>query len=186
MKKIISLILTLALLLPCFGSMAETVEPQRSKTLVVYFSWSGNTAEMAETIAQATEADVFVLEPETPYPEEYTACTEVAKQEKEDNVRPALKALPEALSDYDTIYLGFPIWWHTAPMLIGTFLENADFTGVDIYPFTQSASMNTEHFDEAMTFLRSCDCNGIIHDGLFAQADDTTAINEYLSTIGKE
>ena len=62
--------------------------------------------------------------------------------------------LPDSISEYDTVFVGYPIWWHTAPMIIGTFLEKYDLTGVEIYPFSQSASMDTEQFDNSMDFVR--------------------------------
>lgn len=117
-------------------------EPEEDKTLVVYFTWSSNTAGMAETIADLTRADTFEIVPVVPYPEEYTPCTEVALEERDSNARPAIQNLPASVSEYDNILIGYPIWWHTAPMIIGTFLENYDLTGIDVYPFTQSASMN--------------------------------------------
>ncbi len=67
-------------------------------------------------------------------------------QEKNDtNARPAIANLPDSIEEYDSIFIGYPIWWHTAPMIIGTFLESYDLSGVDIYPFTQSASMDTNN-----------------------------------------
>lgn len=138
--------------------------PSEDKTLVVYFTWSSNTAGMAETIADLTGADTFEIVPVNPYPEEYTPCTEVALEERDSNARPAIQNLPASVSEYDNILIGYPIWWHTAPMIIGTFLENYDLTGIDVYPFTQSASMNTEQFEQSMDFVRSCAGNAAVHD----------------------
>lgn len=152
-----------------------------SKSLVVYFSWSGNTEEMAQYIADETGSDIFRIEPAVAYPEDYTECGEVAKVEKEENARPKIKELPSNLNEYDTIYVGFPIWWHTAPMIIGTFLENSDLTGVTIYPFTQSASMNDAHFSEAMDYLRGLNTKATIEDGLFAKFSDTESIDAYIN-----
>lgn len=117
------------------------------KTLIAYFSWSGNTVTMANTIADKTGGELFEIVPVTPYPEEYTPCTEVALEERDSNVRPKIKDLPASIDEYDTILIGYPIWWHTAPMIIGTFLENYDLTGIEVYPFTQSASMDEEQLN---------------------------------------
>lgn len=154
------------------------------KTLVVYFTWSSNTAGMAETIADLTGANTFEIVPVTPYPDEYTPCTEVALEERDSNARPAIQNLPASVSEYDNILIGYPIWWHTAPMIIGTFLENYDLSGVDVYPFTQSASMNSEQFDQSMEFVRGCAGNATVHDGLFARPSDTNAITSYLEQNG--
>lgn len=65
-------------------------------------------------------------------------------------------------------------------MIIGTFLENYDLSGIDVYPFTQSASMNSEQFEQSMEFVRSCAGNGTVHEGLFARPSDGSAIASYL------
>ena len=154
------------------------------KTLVVYFTWSSNTEGMAETIAELTSGDIFEIVPAKPYPENYNACTEVALAERDSNARPAIQNLPQSVSEYDNIIIGYPIWWHTAPMIIGTFLESYDLTGIDVYPFSQSASMDTEQFAQSMEFVRSCSGNAIVHDGLFTRPSNTGAITEYLEQNG--
>ncbi|MDE7430795.1 MAG: hypothetical protein K2N34_02605 [Lachnospiraceae bacterium] len=75
---------------------------------------------------------------------------------------------------------GHAIWWHTAPMIIGTFLENYDLTGIDVYPFIQSFSMNSEQFNNSMKFMKQCAQNANVHDGLFVRASDTESITNYL------
>lgn len=162
----------------------EIVSTSDGKVLVVYFSWSGNTEDMAADIAQQTSADLLKLEPADPYPEDYSATGDRAKMEVDTNARPEIANLPESISEYDTILVGYPIWWHTAPMLIGTFLENYDFTGVDIYPFTQSASMDEEQFAQSMDFIRTSAANATVHDGLFCRPSDTSSIQDYLQQNG--
>ena len=121
-----------------------------SKILVAFFSRAGdnyevgviekgNTKIIAEMISKKTGADLFEIKPVKDYPSEYRECTEVAKQEQTENIRPALVALPENLQNYDTIFLGYPIWWSDFPMVIYTFLENQDFNGKTIIPFCTSA-----------------------------------------------
>ncbi|MGN1110102.1 MAG: flavodoxin [Oscillospiraceae bacterium] len=168
-----------------------TVEPSDiperetdEKTLVVYFTWSSNTEGMAETIAELTEGDIFEIVPVKPYPTNYNACVEVALAERDSNSRPEILNLPQSISECDNIIIGYPIWWHTAPMIIGTFLESYDLTGIDVYPFSQSASMDKEQFAQSMDLVRSCSGNGIVHDGLFAKPSDTRAITEYLEQNG--
>lgn len=158
---------------------------QSNHILVAYFSWSGNTRQIAGMIAGKTGGELFELVPVNSYPEEYTPCTEVALEERDSNARPEIKDLPDTLDGYDTILIGYPIWWHTAPMIIGTFLENYDLTGIDVYPFTQSASMDEEQFENSMDFVRSCAGSGNVHDGLFVRADDEAAIEEYLKNNGQ-
>ena len=128
----------------------NTPAASNSKILVAYFSRAGdnyevgviekgNTAIMAEMIAQKTGGDLFEIKPVTPYPEDYRACTDVAKKELEANARPEIVAYPENLQNYDTIFLGYPIWWSAFPMITYTFLEKQDFNGKTIIPFCTSA-----------------------------------------------
>lgn len=151
---------------------------------MAYFTWSGNTEEMAAYIAEQTGGDLLKIEPETPYPTDYNETGDLAKIERDENQRPAITNLPESLDEYDTIFIGYPIWWHTAPMIIGTFLENYDLTDVDVYPFTQSASMDTGQFENSMEFVRTNAANATVHDGLFADESDTEGIDDYLTENG--
>lgn len=164
---------------------AERVDSESSgKVLVAYFSWSGNTEEMASYIAEQTGGDFFEIQPETPYPTDYDECSEVAKEERDQNERPSILNLPESVAEYDTILIGYPIWWHTAPMIIGTFLENYDLNGVDVYPFTQSASMDEEQFSNSVELVQENADGGNVYDGLFARPSDTETIDTYLSDHG--
>lgn len=166
------------------ASESEPAEAGAGNTLVVYFSWSGNTEEMAAYIAEQTGGDLYEITPQTPYPEDYNETAEIAEKERDENARPAMADLPDAIDQYDTIVLGYPIWWHTAPMIIGTFLESCDLTGKEIYPFTQSSSMDAEQFDNSIAFVRENAGGAVVHDGLFARPSDTGAIDAYLSENG--
>lgn len=174
---------------PAQDSAPETdntpaAEAADASVLIAYFSWSGNTAEMAAQIQEQTGGDLFEIVPVEPYPTDYDECGEVALAERDSNARPEIQNLPESIEQYDTIFIGYPIWWHTAPMIIGTFLENYDLSGVDIYPFTQSASMDTEQFDQSMDFVRQAAADATVHDGLFVRASDTDGITGYLTENG--
>lgn len=80
------------------------------KVLVAYFSWGGTTQRMAQQIQQITGGDIFRIEPEKPYPTEYTPCTEVALEEKNSNARPKIKNKVENWDDYDVVFIGCPVW----------------------------------------------------------------------------
>ena len=209
MKKILSIIFILALCL-CFGVMfvacndgntwnnpqqtggeggtttpEQPTVPATGNVLVAYFSWSnsGNTEKMANYIAQKTDATIYKIEPLVPYPTEYTPTTEVAKEEKDRDARPEIKN-PIDVARYDHIFVGFPIWWHTAPMIIGTFLESNNLEGKEIYPFFQGASnSNNSYYAETMAFINSCAESATVHDGLYAAATNTTAIDAYLDNL---
>lgn len=166
------------------GSETTEAPEENGKILVAYFSWSGNTEEMASYIAEQTGGDLYEIEPQNAYPTDYNECGDVALIERDENARPPIANLPDSIEEYDTIFIGYPIWWHTAPMIIGTFLENYDLTGKEVYPFTQSASMDTEQFDNSMAFVRECAKNATVHEGLFVNASDTDGILHYLAENG--
>lgn len=105
------------------------------KVLVAYFSWGGTTQRMAQQIQDITGADMFRIEAVTPYPTEYTPCTEVALEEKNSNARPAITGTVENWDDYDVVFIGCPVWWWTTPMIIHTFCESYDFRGKTVVPF---------------------------------------------------
>lgn len=115
---------------------SETPETADGSTLVVYFSWSGNTEEMASYIAGRVDGDLYEITPETPYPEDYNEAGDVAKAERDGNARPAISNLPDSIEQYDTILVGYPIWNADLPMPLHTFLEEYDFGGKTIIPFT--------------------------------------------------
>ena len=108
-----------------------------NKILVVYFSWSGHLDSMAHWAADETGGDLYRVMAADPYPEDYNATADRAKQEQDDGVRPEIVVdiTPEQMSEYDTIFFGFPVWWYDLPMPMWTFLENFDFSSKTIIPF---------------------------------------------------
>ena len=95
----------------------------------------GNTETAAKIIQSKTGADIFKLVPLASYSEDYNACIEQAKNDQRRGARPELKAYPDSIEQYDTIYLGYPNYWGTMPMCVFTFLEHFDFSGKTICPF---------------------------------------------------
>lgn len=109
------------------------------KVLIVYFSHTGNTREIANQIHGHTGADFFEIVPQKAYPSEYKATTEQARKELDSNFRPALKTLKAPnLEAYDVVFLGYPVWWGTMPTPVMTFLEGNDLAGKTVIPFTTS------------------------------------------------
>ncbi len=120
------------------SACAQPVDaPQRasSKTLVAYFTRSGNTKVIAGTIHRALGTDLFEIRPAKPYPDDYEATVKQAEQERVRGYEPPLEAKVADFSAYDTIFLGFPIWGETAPAVIRSFLHAHDFKGKTIRPF---------------------------------------------------
>ena len=112
------------------------------KKLVAYFSAGGVTAKAAHTIADALGADIHEIEPEVPYTAadlDWRDKNSRSTIEMQDpSSRPAIKNVCSNMADYDTIYLGFPIWWYIAPTIINTFLESYDMTGKTVVIFATS------------------------------------------------
>ena len=112
------------------------------KTLIAYFSASGETARLAKTLAAVTGGDLFEIQPETAYTaadldwtDRHSRSTVEMQDEKS---RPAIAGRVAAMEQYDTVFIGFPIWWYQAPRIIETFLEGYDFSGKTIIPFATS------------------------------------------------
>jgi len=116
-------------------STDEPVTNGDSKMLVVYFSHSGNTEKIANMITEQTGADLFEVETVTVYPEDIAECTDLAKEEQDNDARPELTTHVDDMGQYDIIFLGYPNWWGTMPMAMFTFLEEYDFSDKTIIPF---------------------------------------------------
>ena len=117
---------------------AKAPAPGGHKVLVTYFSWSGNTRKVAEAIKAQTGGDLFEIKAQSPYPTDYHACTDQAKKELKEKARPAVAGRPDKLEQYDVIFVGYPIWWGDAPMVVYTFLEGSQLDGKTIVPFATS------------------------------------------------
>lgn len=116
------------------------------KTLVVYFSGSGNTKRVAEDIAAATGGTLFELVPVTPYTSAdlswTTSGSRVNREHDDESLRdiPLVTTTPENFDEYDTVFIGYPIWWGIAAWPVNNFVKNNDFTGKTVIPFATSAS----------------------------------------------
>lgn len=122
------------------------------KSLIVYFSKrgenyfqgkirsleKGNTERVAEKISEITHAEMFEIETEKAYPDNYDLCVRVAHEELSNKIKPKLQGYPEHMNEVDVIYLGYPNWWGTMPMPVVSFLEKFNFQGKTIFPFSTS------------------------------------------------
>ena len=125
-----------AIIFCCIGVyMGAQNQSKNPKILIAYYSKTGNTRTVAEYIRQSVGGDIFEIKPEKAYPEDYKSTTEIAKKEQKENARPALASNLKDISQYDIIFLGYPIWWGTMPMFFFTFLESHNFAGKTIIPF---------------------------------------------------
>ena len=113
-----------------------------SKTLVAYFSATGTTKRVAERLARVAQADLFEIKPAVPYSSAdlnwSDKASRTSKERSDASIRPALATKLANVSAYDTVYIGFPIWWYVAPRIIAAFLESCDFSGKTLVPFATS------------------------------------------------
>ncbi len=149
MKKLIAFVLTLMFTLTAVAAFAE--EPAAadtpSKTLVVYYSATGSTERIADMIAAKTGADVFVITPEDPYTDADLNWTNSDSRVSYEHEHPETQnevtlteITPENWDNYDTVYIGYPIWWGIAAWPVNQFVTGNDFTGKAVIPFCTSAS----------------------------------------------
>lgn len=129
----------------------------RSKKLVACFSASGVTKAVAVRLAKAADADFFEIKPAVPYTRadlDWTNRKSRSSLEMNDPAsRPALAEQLPSMDAYDTVLLGFPIWWYAAPSIIHTFLESYDFSGKTILPFATSGGSTMEKAEEKLKAL---------------------------------
>jgi len=182
---------------------ADSGQTVRSGALVVYFSRTGeqytvgvidegNTAIVARMIAEQTGADLFeVLPVDDHYPMTYTELTDVAKREQNENARPEYAGEVPDLTQYDTIFIGSPVWWGDWPMIMFTFFEeNADaLAGKNLVPFSTHEGSGLSGFDRK---LSSACPDSTVLEGLAIRGNDCqskqdsvrSAVNDWLSKLG--
>lgn len=168
------------------------------KNLIVYYSRKGenyysgkicnlkkgNTEIVAELIQKATGGDLFEVDTKKTYPEDYHACTVEAKEELALGKRVEVKAFKEDLESYDTIFVGFPNWWGTMPMVLFTFLEHYDLKGKTILPFctNEGSGMGCSEQDLKKICTGACVKQGLSIRGTKA-AQSEKAVADWLKKV---
>lgn len=157
-------------------------EQEENRMLVVYFSATGNTESLAQTIAEVTGADIYEIVPEEPYTSEdlnYSNDSCRANQEMNDpEARPAISGDIENIDEYDTIFLGYPIWWGTMPRIINTFLDTHDLSGKTIMPFCTSGGSG---ISTSVSDIRDICIDSDVTDGMRGSAStDIAEIEEWI------
>lgn len=156
-----------------------------SKSLVVYFSWSGNTENVAKSIQSQTDSDIFEIVPATPYSDDYDTVVDLAQEEQKNNVRPAISGSIENLEQYDIIYVGFPNWWGDMPMILYTFFDTYDLSGKTIALFCTSGGSG---LSGTVNEVKSLEPNAAVTQGLHigsgSSSNPDSAVNEWLRNNG--
>lgn len=159
----------------------EAEQEKDSRILIAYFSKTGSTEAAAREIQAVAGGDLFEITVADSYPSGYQDTVDRARRELDSNARPVLSSGVENMSDYDVILLGYPIWWHTAPMAVDTFLESYDLTGKIILPFCTSGGSDIE---ESMPDIRRLSRGATVGTGLTANSLSRETIADWLSANG--
>ena len=150
----------------------ETTTSNEKPILIAYFSQTGSTEMMAEEIQSQIGGDLFKIETVEEYPSSYTELTQVAQAEIENGERPELKQAVENIEDYDVIFVGYPIWWHTTPAAVNSFLESYDLSGKTVVPFCTSGGNDIEETMEAVR--NSCPNSNILEGTTISGSSSST------------
>lgn len=157
------------------------------KVLVVYFSHGGNTQKLAKEISDQVGGDFRRIEPVNAYPEG-DELYDYTEQEQADDARPEIQDLNIDMSKYDTVFIGYPIWWYTYPQVILTFFDNYDLTGKTIAPFvTHGGSGMSGTEDDMREYLSDKDVT--VLDGLAVsrndiEEDQSQTVTNWLEELG--
>lgn len=155
------------------------------KSLVVYFSWSGNTERVAESIQSQTGADIFEIIPAEPYSDDYDTVVEVAREEQRKNARPVISGSIENIEQYDVIYVGFPNWWGDMPMILYTFFDSYDLSGKTVALFcTSGGSGLSGTVNEVKNLEPGAEVTSGLHIGSGSASNPDNAVSEWLKDTG--
>lgn len=156
-----------------------------SKSLVVYFSWSGNTENVAKAIQSQTDSDIFEIVPATPYSDDYNTVVDLAQEEQQNNARPAISGNIENIEQYDVVYVGFPNWWGDMPMILYTFFDSYDLSGKTVALFcTSGGSGLSNTVNEVKSLEPSATVTDGLHIGSSSASNPDNAVSEWLNDIG--
>ena len=156
-----------------------------SRKLVAYFSASGVTAGVAQTLSETIGADLFAIEPEIPYTKadlnwmDKTSRSTLEMNDPES--RPAIAKKRDNMEDYDTIFVGFPIWWYVAPTIINTFLESYDLIGKTIIPFATSGGSGIGKTNEKL--LPSCKGAVLLEGKILKSNSSTMELMDWVNSL---
>ena len=172
-------------------TQATETDEAGTKALVVYFSATGNTKAVAETLTELTGADIYEILPEQPYTDEdlnyNDRTTRATVKQNDPDARPAIQGSITDFEQYDVIYVGYPIWWGDMPRILYTFFDAYDFSGKTIAPFCTSGGSGLSGTPATIAELET---GATVLDGLHVSDSDAdnaeSQVSEWLSDNGIE
>ena len=175
-----------------YFSMPETTEPENMSreeelsTVVIDGEVLGNTQYVAYIIAENTGADIFRIEPVTPYPLDHSELEDIAQKEQSENFRPEIAGTVENIGQYNIIFFGFPNWYYDMPMIMYSFLDQYDLAGKTVVPFVTSGGSS---FSDAISTIKDMEPDAdVVIDGLSISRnvvqDSESDIIEWLTEKG--
>lgn len=175
-----------------YFSQPETTNPngmtqdEDNSAVVIDGKVLGNTQYMATVIQERTGGDIFRIEAQDPYPTDHDTLVDQASREQADEARPAIKGRLPDLSQYQTIFVGYPIWWSEMPMIMYSYFDQEDFSGKTIVPFNTHGGSG---FSGTVQAIAQLEPNAAIsQDGLTISRDDIQEakpeIDEWLGRLG--
>ena len=185
MKKVLIVICCLLMVTGCTNNSKSSNSSKKVKenndSVVLYFSATGTTKSIAERIASQSDSDIIEIIPKEKYKDDdlnYNSDCRANREQKDSNARPEIENTID-ITKYDTIYLGYPIWWGTNPKIILTLLDTYDFTGKTIIPFCTSGSTG---ISGSVDDLRNYNSKLNIKDGKrFSSNDSDEVIKDFVN-----
>ena len=161
---------------------ASAVPKNNGKILIAYYSWSGHTKKVAEAIQNEIGGDLFEIQPETAYSDDYKTVVDQAKKEINEGYRPALKNNVANIAQYDIVFIGSPNWWGTIAPVVSTFVEQNDLSGKTVVPFITHGSGGEQN---TITDLeKQCKDCLVQKNGWVGYGSRTWGISGWLEDIG--
>ena len=160
----------------------KTMDMQNAKILIAYYSYSGNTKQVAEAIQKEIGGDLFEIKTEGRYPREYQAMVNQAKREINDGYRPKLTTAVSDMAQYDVVFIGSPNWWGTITPQVSSFLESYDLSGKTIVPFiTHGGGGQQNTIADLTAQCKGCKVND---DGWVGYGSRVAGIADWLKELG--
>lgn len=156
-----------------YFSMPETADPDNmteeedNSVVIIDGEVLGNTQYVAYVIQENTGADIFRIEPETPYPTDHDTLVDLAAEEQDNNARPALKSTIENIDQYDTVFVGYPNWWGDMPMILYSFFDEHDFSGKTIVPFNTHGGSG---FSDSISTIAELEPEAVVNKNGFTES----------------